>query len=295
MVVTTREKIKKAALSSFARKGYEGATMQEIAEVVGINKASIYNHFKGKEDLFLVVYQDAASKYEKLIKRLLKEIESMEIPDQLQHLFKEYILFFHQDLQFSLFWNQILIFPPAEMRKELYTDIAKREKPLETKMLEILSEGMRQGIIRRDIPAKVLVSYRAMRDGLLLWMRIAPELTGEWILVFWKDFWLGIKEQNGYTDESGQIQDNLNFIGGAKPQPSGRNASNEYNTTCLICNKEFSIPFSDFRYKDIKYKRSVHHVCNDCGKMVQEECQKITGLSPELLDLWEKIFPGKKK
>lgn len=63
-----------------------------------------------------------------------------------------------------------------------------------------------------------------------------------------------------------------------------------YTTTCLICKKEFAIPFSDFRYKDIKYKRGKNHVCDNCGKTVQEECQKITGLTPELIDIWDKVL-----
>lgn len=63
-----------------------------------------------------------------------------------------------------------------------------------------------------------------------------------------------------------------------------------YTTTCLICKKEFSIPFSDFRYKDIKYNRGKYHTCNECGKMIQDECQKITGLNPELIDVWDKVL-----
>lgn len=57
-MLSTKEKLKQAALSLFAKRGYEGTTMNDIAERVGINKASIYNHCKNKEALFLAVYQD---------------------------------------------------------------------------------------------------------------------------------------------------------------------------------------------------------------------------------------------
>jgi AcrR family transcriptional regulator len=293
MILTTKEKLKKAALSAFAQKGYEGATMQEIAEAVGINKASIYNHFKGKEDLFLAVYQDVAQEYEKLLKRMVRDSDNMEIYDKLLYMFKEYILFYYRDLHISLFWTQTLLLTPPEIRKKLYADILKREQPFEKKMLEILLEGMQQGIIRRDIPSKMLMSYRAMRDGLLLWMRITPELSGEWIEVFWKDFWLGIKERNDYGDGREETPSGLGLEGFLNP-PLSTSLEKMYTTTCLICKKEFGIPFSDYRYKDIKYKRDVHHVCNDCGKMVQEECQKITGLTPDMLDFWEKFLNYKK-
>ena len=295
MILTTKEKLKKAALSAFAQKGYEGATMQEIAEAVGINKASIYNHYKGKEDLYLAVYQDVAREYEILLKRLIRDSENMEIPDKLLYMFKEYILFYYRDLHISLFWTQSLLLTPPEIREKLYIDILKREEPFEKKMLEILGEGMQRGIIRRDIPSKMLVSYRAMRDGLLLWMRIVPELSGEWIEVFWKDFWMGLQERKDGVDWRMEAQggdQNLKSI--LDPQAAEKKATNEYTTQCLICKQEFAIPFTDYRYKDIKYNRSVHHVCDDCGKMVQEECQKITGLTPVLVDLWDKILSQKK-
>ncbi|MEA4926899.1 MAG: TetR/AcrR family transcriptional regulator [Syntrophomonadaceae bacterium] len=294
MALTTKEKLKKSALSAFAQKGYEGATMQEIAEAVGINKASIYNHYKGKEDLFLAVYEDVANEYEKLLKRMIKDSEKMEIPDKLLYMFKEYILFYYRDLHISLFWTQTLLLTPPEIRKKLFADILKRERPFEKKILEILLEGMELGIIRRDIPSKILISYRAMRDGLLLWMRIVPELSGEWIEVFWKDFWMGIQGRKYYINELEESENSPSMKEASAPRPLSIGVEKLYTTTCLICKKEFSIPFSDYRYKDIKYKRDVHHVCNDCGRMVQEECQKITGLSPELVDAWEKLLAKKK-
>jgi AcrR family transcriptional regulator len=293
MIITTKEKLKKAALSAFAQKGYEGATMQEIAEAVGINKASIYNHYKGKEDLFLAVYQDVAQKYEKLLKRMIKDSENMELHDKLLYMFKEYILFYYKDLHISLFWTQTLLLTPPEIRKKLYADFLKREQPFEKKMLEILGEGMQRGIIRRDIPFKMLVSYRAMRDGLLLWMRIVPELSGEWIEVFWKDFWLGISERNVHGGAHEERQSSLDLEGVLNP-PLSTSQEKMYTTMCLICKQEFAIPFTDYRYKDIKYNRGVHHVCDECGKMVQEECQKTTGLSAGLVDIWEKIMSQKK-
>lgn len=293
MIISTKDKLKQAALRAFAQKGYEGATMHEIAEAVGINKASIYNHFNGKEDLFIAVYQDVAREYERLLKRLIKDSEGLDIHGKLLYMFKEYILYYYRNLHISLFWTQTLLLTPPDMRKMLYADISKREAPFEKRMLELLEEGMQQGFIRRDIPSKMLVSYRAMRDGLLHWMRIMPELSGEWIDVFWKDFWLGINEKSVEFDEGSESQSILNPKHAEQASTAGKSGDFPYTTTCLICKKEFSIPFTDFRYKDIKYNRCEYHVCDDCGKMIQEECQKITGLHPELIDIWERYERSK--
>ncbi len=47
-----KERIEWEAMRLFATKGYAATTTKDIAEAAGIKDASIYNHFKGKRDLF---------------------------------------------------------------------------------------------------------------------------------------------------------------------------------------------------------------------------------------------------
>ena len=49
---TTKEKILSAALRLFARDGYEGVSVEQIAAAVGIKAPSLYKHFRGKRDIF---------------------------------------------------------------------------------------------------------------------------------------------------------------------------------------------------------------------------------------------------
>lgn len=48
-----------AAVSHFAECGYHGSSLNEIATAVGIRKASLYAHFKSKDELFMMVFEDA--------------------------------------------------------------------------------------------------------------------------------------------------------------------------------------------------------------------------------------------
>lgn len=48
---TTKEKIFEAAVDLFAQKGFDATSMREIAEVVGIKKASLYSHYKSKDEI----------------------------------------------------------------------------------------------------------------------------------------------------------------------------------------------------------------------------------------------------
>ncbi|BBN58471.1 TetR/AcrR family transcriptional regulator [Hydrogenovibrio marinus] len=50
--------IQQAATELFAEKGYDGTIMDELAEITGANKASIYYHFQNKENLYAVCLED---------------------------------------------------------------------------------------------------------------------------------------------------------------------------------------------------------------------------------------------
>ena len=48
----TKEKILEAALTLFAREGYAGVSMADIAGELGITKGALYRHYAGKRDIF---------------------------------------------------------------------------------------------------------------------------------------------------------------------------------------------------------------------------------------------------
>lgn len=45
----------------FTERGYEGASLADIIEEIGIKKSSIYNHYKSKDDLFLSIYDSCVT------------------------------------------------------------------------------------------------------------------------------------------------------------------------------------------------------------------------------------------
>lgn len=51
MPVDTREKLLKAAVKVFERRGLAAATMQEIAKGAGVGRATLYRHFPSKQDV----------------------------------------------------------------------------------------------------------------------------------------------------------------------------------------------------------------------------------------------------
>jgi AcrR family transcriptional regulator len=47
----TRDRILDAALDLFSEHGFDGTTLQQIADRVGLTKAALYHHFRSKDDL----------------------------------------------------------------------------------------------------------------------------------------------------------------------------------------------------------------------------------------------------
>jgi len=54
---TTRTEIVQAAYRLFIQQGYHGTSVRQVAQSAGIALGSIYNHFPGKEDLFVAVLE----------------------------------------------------------------------------------------------------------------------------------------------------------------------------------------------------------------------------------------------
>src|ERR1700737_3490334 len=53
----TRERLLDAARAVFARSGFHGASVEEIASEAGFSTGALYSNFDGKEDLFLVLME----------------------------------------------------------------------------------------------------------------------------------------------------------------------------------------------------------------------------------------------
>ena len=54
----TKQEILEASLDLFSVKGYEATSISQIANAVGIRKASLYSHFENKQAILDALGQD---------------------------------------------------------------------------------------------------------------------------------------------------------------------------------------------------------------------------------------------
>jgi TetR/AcrR family transcriptional regulator len=61
----TRERLLRAAVCVFDRKGYAAASVREIVEMAGVAKPALYYHFGSKERLLTAVLEEASRAFER--------------------------------------------------------------------------------------------------------------------------------------------------------------------------------------------------------------------------------------
>jgi AcrR family transcriptional regulator len=105
----TRDALIDAAASVFARRGFHGASLDEIADTAGFTRGAIYKNFADKEDLFLAVsarlYERGLQEFSELLGagRTLKGIDVAAVAAKWRELQTGDPDFFVLGLEFNLY------------------------------------------------------------------------------------------------------------------------------------------------------------------------------------------------
>lgn len=85
----TEERILLAARQVFVKKGYEGARMQEIADVAGINKSLLHYYYRNKDKLFESIFSEA---FFRIIPKILQVFASeLTLEQKIDRVVNEYL------------------------------------------------------------------------------------------------------------------------------------------------------------------------------------------------------------
>jgi AcrR family transcriptional regulator len=68
----TRQHLLDAAAIVFARNGFHGSTLDEVAATAGFSKGAVYSNFKSKDDLFLALLDDRIDRQFAVVSEVLE-------------------------------------------------------------------------------------------------------------------------------------------------------------------------------------------------------------------------------
>ena len=131
--MTKKELILEEAKKMFAKKGYAATIMDDLAKIAGVNKATIYYHYKDKATLYETLFFEG-------VKKIADEtIEKSSIPSEPSEKLKEYIKAYAKRLKKCEYLTSILLRELASggesMPKSVLEQLFRTTKRL-TKIIE---------------------------------------------------------------------------------------------------------------------------------------------------------------
>jgi AcrR family transcriptional regulator len=164
---TKRERLLDIAAELFLAKGYDAATMQELADLSGLHKSSLYYYFKSKEDLLKQLTSDSQSKSVKMLDKARLENEDGDA------LIVAISLAIEQTLTDVARVSLVLRQKPGS---DIGDEVIARRRDYDIKVTALINEAQKHGKVRDDIPAALLARLiLGMVSWLVEWYR--PDRT----------------------------------------------------------------------------------------------------------------------
>ncbi|WP_028548884.1 TetR/AcrR family transcriptional regulator [Paenibacillus sp. UNC451MF] len=189
----TSSTIKAAALRHFARNGYEGTPLSDIAKEVGIKTPSLYAHFRSKEDLFLRLFEDLLQEHAARVRQLLTSIIDYSIKEKLFAILQDSCDNYLISEEKITFLRRAMLFPPTFLQEQLQQKFIEIEHMFTAPLHDIFSTGIQKGLIRDEPVEELLASYLCLMDGCFLQLfyygrpQFEQRLDG-----VWRIYWDGI-------------------------------------------------------------------------------------------------------
>jgi AcrR family transcriptional regulator len=143
----TKERVLAAALEVFAERGYQAATVEEIAERAGMTKGAVYYWFRDKEDLARdlqgEVWTTIATEAQRVLDREARAIDNLKLA------FRGYLLSLDDSAQARFFLRDCWAVPSLDAagREQLEMGVGLVQ--------QLVEEGIRRGDIV-DVDAETL-------------------------------------------------------------------------------------------------------------------------------------------
>ena len=145
----------------FFRYGYSKVRVDEIAEELGISKKTVYNHFKGKEDLLLEVIIHSSDDFDYQIK-IIDEDKSLIFEDKV-----------HKILSVMGRYMTSIAILVADLKRnyiEGYNKFIEIKKEIAIQQgVKLVNEGIELGLIERGMKSKLaLYLFLSVTEKLIL-------------------------------------------------------------------------------------------------------------------------------
>lgn len=171
----TRDEILDAAAQIFREKGFHGASMQEIAHAVNLQKASLYYHISSKQDILLALLDRAL---DTLIEHFENEVDQQLAPtERLRQAMRVYLqaMLDNRDLA------AVLLLEHRSLEPHYHASHIPRRDRFESLWRELIEDGRRKQVFNCSDPALSAKALLGAMNWIITWYRPDGKLTAEQI------------------------------------------------------------------------------------------------------------------
>jgi TetR/AcrR family transcriptional regulator, cholesterol catabolism regulator len=167
----TRETILEAAAQVFRQKGFHGASMQDIANAVNLQKASLYHHVSSKQEILLALLDHAL---ELLLERI-SAISNQPIPadEKLQQMIRTYLQILAENTDLSA----VLLFEHRSLERKQHARHVPNRDRFEALWRAVLEEGVDSKLFQCEDPALTARAILGIMNWTITWYRPNGEMT----------------------------------------------------------------------------------------------------------------------
>ncbi|MCW2983846.1 MAG: TetR/AcrR family transcriptional regulator [Conexibacter sp.] len=140
-----------AAADVFARRGYAAATVQDVADALGILKGSIYYYIKSKEDLLARLVDEIHDEFDELLEGVAA-LEGMDPVERIAEYVRVHVEFnLRNSVRVSVYYNDLEHLGEANRKR-----ILRRRRAHDDYITDMVLEAQREGLVDRDRDPRLL-------------------------------------------------------------------------------------------------------------------------------------------
>lgn len=148
--IPTSERVLSTSAALFREKGYAGSTTRELAELLGIRKASLYHHIETKEE---ILYQICVASLTRIIDEISKSIPEVVTRDDLRTLIRGHVV----EVVGARDFHSVMLTEMRGLTPEHLVEVVALRDRYEKLIRDVVSQSQAVGILRDDVAAKYLM------------------------------------------------------------------------------------------------------------------------------------------
>lgn len=166
-----KQQIIEAAAAVFARKGFDGATMDDIVAESGLSKGGLYWHFKSKDDIITAILQEFFDQEMVGLEQMVtgEGAASDRLLQLARHMAAE------METQFALLPISLEFYAVAARQPAVRAFIQEYYAHYRTRLASLIQQGIDRGEFKSVSANDAAATLVATFEGMILLWAIYPE------------------------------------------------------------------------------------------------------------------------